>query len=276
VRLTMADVERNLEVWESWDWSQQGDEWSASWGGTPALWYGALLPRIHAFVPTGTILEIAPGYGRWTQYLKDLCERLLVVDLAPQCIDHCRERFSEADNISYHVNDGRSLEMVEDHSVDFVFSFDSLVHAEADVIDAYLGQLARKLTPNGAGFIHHSNAGACRRVSAITRRVPQRFRAPLVKRGALLDVYAWRAETMTADLFAAQCERAGLACVSQELISWEHGPYLTDALSVFTAKGTGRQPQRLRNRRFNRDAKRMARLYGDARSTNGTAPAETA
>src|SRR3954454_17573590 len=159
----LPEVDRNLATWSSdWDWSQQGDEWSDSWGGTPALWHGALLPRIHAFVPTGTILEIAPGYGRWTQYLKDLCERLLVVDLAPQCIDHCRERFSEADNISYHVNDGRSLEMVEDHSVDFVFSFDSLVHAEADVIDAYLGQLARKLTPNGAGFIHHSNAGACR------------------------------------------------------------------------------------------------------------------
>jgi len=80
----MADVEQNLAVWESWDWSQQGDEWSASWGGTPALWHGALLPRIHSFVPTGTILEIAPGYGRWTQYLKDLCERLLVVDLARQ------------------------------------------------------------------------------------------------------------------------------------------------------------------------------------------------
>jgi SAM-dependent methyltransferase len=269
----MADVEQNLAVWESWDWSQQGDEWSAAWGGTPALWHGALLPRIHAFVPTGTILEIAPGYGRWTQYLKDLCERLVIVDLASQCIDHCRERFRDADNISYHVNDGRSLEMVEDRSVDFVFSFDSLVHAEADVIDSYLGQLARKLTPNGIGFIHHSNAGACRRVSAITRRIPHRFRAPLVKRGALLDLSAWRAESMTAELFADQCERAGLACVSQELISWEHGPYLTDAISVFAAQATGRPPQRLRNRRFNRDTKRMARLYA---STNGTRSAETA
>jgi SAM-dependent methyltransferase len=257
----MANVEQNLSVWESWDWSQEGDEWSAAWGGTPALWYGALLPRIHAFVPTGTILEIAPGYGRWTQYLKDLCERLTVVDLAPQCIDHCRERFADASNISYHVNDGRSLDMVEDGTVDFAFSFDSLVHADADVIEAYLGQLARKLTPDGVGLIHHSNAGACRRVSAITRRVPHRLRAPLVRRGALLDVYAWRAESMTADLFADQCERAGLACVSQELISWEHGPYLTDAISVFGAKATGRAPQRLRNRRFAREAKRTAKLY---------------
>jgi hypothetical protein len=165
--------------------------------------------------------------------------------------------------------------MVEDHSVDFVFSFDSLVHADAEVIDAYLAQLAGKLTPDGVGFIHHSNAGAYPRVAALTRRTPPRLRGPLVQRGALLDLAAWRAENMTADLFAAQCERAGLACVSQELISWEHGPYLTDALSVFAAKETGRRPRRLRNRRFGRDAKRMARLYANARSTNGAATAAT-
>ena len=145
----MADVEKNIEVWSSWNWSERGDEWSAWWGDTPALWFGALLPRIHGFLPTGTILEIAPGYGRWTQYLKDVCEQLVIVDLTESCIAHCRERFSDATNIAYHVNDGRSLEMVEDGSVDFAFSFDSLVHAEADVLEAYLGQLARKLSPDG-------------------------------------------------------------------------------------------------------------------------------
>jgi cyclopropane fatty-acyl-phospholipid synthase-like methyltransferase len=39
---------------------------------------------------------------------------------------------------------------------DFVFSFDSLVHVESDVIENYLTQLAKKLKPNGIGFIHHS------------------------------------------------------------------------------------------------------------------------
>lgn len=252
----MANVKENLEVWERWDWSQEGDEWSASWGGTEALWQTVLLPRIHAFVPTGTILEIGPGYGRWTQYLKDLCDRLLVVDLTPQCIDHCRERFAGAENISYHVNDGSSLEMIDDRSIDFVFSFDSLVHAEADVLDAYLAQLARKLKPDGGGFIHHSNAGTYTRMSALTRQVPDRVRRLLVKSGVLLDIYAWRAETMTADEFVAQCERAGLACVSQELISWERGLYLTDVLSVFS-NGAAGPPRRVKNRRFRRNPERV-------------------
>ena len=41
--------------------------------------------------------------------------------------------FASDTHISYHINDGKSLEMVQhDDSTDFVFSFDSLVHAEAD------------------------------------------------------------------------------------------------------------------------------------------------
>src|SRR3954465_4440834 len=142
---------------ESWDWSTSGEEWSSWWGGTPALWYGALLPRIHSFVPTGTILEIAPGFGRWTQYLKDLADRLILVDLAEKCIEHCSTRFADAKNMEFHVNDGRSLPMVADASVDLVFSWDSLVHADMDIIDDYVGELRRILTPNGVAFLHHSN-----------------------------------------------------------------------------------------------------------------------
>jgi SAM-dependent methyltransferase len=260
----MADVETNLAVWErQWDWSRAGEEWSDSWGGTPALWFGVLLPRIHAFVPTGTILEIAPGYGRWTHYLKDLCERLVVVDLAERCIAHCRERFADARNIEYHVNDGRSLEMVADRSIDFVFSFDSLVHAEADVLEAYLVQLAHKLRPDGVGFIHHSSTGDYWRLNALARRMPERVRRPLVRRGALIDPSAWRDESMTADRFATQCERSGLACVSQEKVTWASGHFLTDALSLFTPRGSRwERPRRLsRNRLFRREARRLASLY---------------
>jgi SAM-dependent methyltransferase len=260
----MPEVERNLANWRSeWDWSREGDEWSSWWGGTPALWIGALLPRIHAFVPTGTILEIAPGYGRWTQYLKDLCERLVIVDLTPGCIEHCRERFADAGNIEYHVNDGRSLEMVPDESVDFVFSFDSLVHAESDVLGAYLDQLAHKLRPDGVGFIHHSNIGAYRGLTRLARRVPGRAVGPLVRRGALINLVAWRAESVTADVVAAQCEHAGLACVAQEKINWEAGRYLIDTLTVFARKGSvwDRPRTVVRNPLFTSEAKRMARLY---------------
>jgi SAM-dependent methyltransferase len=260
----MPEVDQNLANWSSeWDWSDRGDEWSVWWGGTPALWYGALLPRIHAFVPTGTILEIAPGYGRWTQYLKDLCDRLVIVDLTPGCIDHCRERFADATNIEYHVNDGRSLDMVEDGSVDFMFSFDSLVHAESDVLGTYLDQLARKLSPDGAGFIHHSNIAAYPRQTRLAKAVPGRLVGPLVRRGLVINVVAWRAQSVSAESVAQQCEHAGLACTGQEKINWEHGRHLIDSLTLVAKRGSrwDRPREVVSNPMFVAEATRMARLY---------------
>jgi SAM-dependent methyltransferase len=265
----VAGVDENLTQWsEDWDWSDAGEGWSSWWGGTPALWFGALLPRIHAFVPTGTILEIAPGYGRWTHYLKDLCERLVVVDLTERCIEYCRERFREASHLEYHVNDGRSLAMIEDESVDFVFSFDSLVHVDEDVLASYLNQLATKLKPNGVGFFHHSNLGSYRtavRMTIATARhlIPRRFVKPLVEKGILVNVGAWRAEHMTAKRFVELCDAAGLACIGQELISWEHGSYKIDTLSVFTRReSVWERPLRVvGNAAFAREAARMARCY---------------
>lgn len=260
----MPSVDENLSNWSSqWEWSQQGDEWSAWWGGTDALWHGALLPRLHAMLPAPRILELAPGYGRWTQYLKDVCGELVIVDLTPECIEHCRTRFESSSNITYHVNDGRSLSMVEDGTIDFVFSFDSLVHAGPDVIEGYLEQLATKLTPTGVGFVHHSNAGSLRWLSRLTRRVPDRVVGRLMRSGVLMNLIAWRDEGMTAALFRDQCARAGLKCVGQELISWEFGLYTIDCLSVFTLPGSpwDRPIREVTNPLFIAEARRMARLY---------------
>src|SRR5438874_933751 len=101
----MATIASNKAYWDGkYEWRDGGDEWSRPWGGVRLQWYGTLLPRIHSFVPTGTILEIGCGYGRWTQFLKDLCDRLLVVDLSERCIAACRTRFSAAEHVEYSVN----------------------------------------------------------------------------------------------------------------------------------------------------------------------------
>jgi len=171
--IAMATIEQNLQRWKvNYQWSDAGEEWSSDWGGSKAQWYGAILPRIHPYLPTGTILEIAPGYGRWTDHLKNHCEKLIIVDLAENCIEACQQRFASEPKITCHVNDGKSLAMVPDNSIDFVFSFDSLVHAEADVIQSYLNQLATKLKPTGFGFLHHSNLGAYSRSFSLEQKFP--------------------------------------------------------------------------------------------------------
>ena len=241
----MPSVEENVNHWSSYDWSHAGDEWSKVWGGTSFLWYGTLLPRVQSFLPASRILEIAPGFGRITQYLKDQCETLEIVDLTQRCIDACRERFAEDSRLIYHVNDGRSLEMISDGSIDFVFSFDSLVHAEADVLEAYIFELARKMKPDAIGFIHHSNVDGLKDENG---KLP-------------FENLHWRAESMSADRFADMCEQAGLEVLSQELVNWGGQP-LTDSFSVFALPGSRWAPARGRheNPKFMDEALALGRI----------------
>jgi SAM-dependent methyltransferase len=230
----MPTIEENRRCWHGeYDWSKQGEEWSAPWGGSEAQWWGSLMPRIHAFVPCQTILEIAPGFGRWTQFLKDQCQGMMLVDLSERCIENCRGRFASAPHLQYFVNDGQSLAMIPDQSVDFAFSFDSLVHAEAQVLEAYVSQLARKLKPNGVGFIHHSNALRYRNYFAVTSRLP-RGRQFLANKRVILNDCA-RALNMSAELFETYCVKAGVQCISQEIINW-YDSALIDCISIFTPK----------------------------------------
>jgi ubiquinone/menaquinone biosynthesis C-methylase UbiE len=158
----LPSISENHVRWTEHSWRGEGEEWSP--GGTRAggemFWWRGLLPRLHTHLPASRVLEIGPGFGRWTSHLESYVDQLLLVDLTDRCIEHCRRRFSHRSHIEYWTNDGQSLDMVEDESLDFVFSFDSLVHAEAAVLRGYLAQLGRKLKPGGTGFIHHSNLAA--------------------------------------------------------------------------------------------------------------------
>jgi methyltransferase family protein len=235
-----------------YDWKDAGEEWSQPWGTSMAQWYGSILPRIHDCLPTGTILEIAPGFGRWTNYLKDYCEQLWIVDRVDECIEACRQRFAGDSRLSYYVNDGRSLSMFPDESIDFVFSFDSFVHTRRDIVEAYLSQLSHKLKIGGKGFIHHSNLGEY--ANSMREYLPKPIRQLLIK-ARIFDRDRHRNPSMTAGLFRMLCERDGLHCIRQELINWR-GRRLIDCFSLFVRNGSEEQSAThiLRNPSFMREA----------------------
>lgn len=261
----MPTVEENLRGWDAtYDWRRQGEEWSSAWGSSEAQWFGAILPRIHRFLPAETILEIAPGYGRWTEFLKANCQRLEIVDLSENCVQACRKRFATETHIGFHVNDGRSLAMIADQSVDFAFSFDSLVHVEADVIEAYLRELSKKLKPNGVAFLHHSNAGSYIHSFAACSSMPTILQKGLIKT-RLFDSQQGRALSMTAKCFEECARTADLQCVSQELINW-NSRRLIDCISIVTPRSSRRAyaNQTVRNSYFMKEAdsiRRMASVY---------------
>lgn len=235
----MPSIEDNLAAWSGPErWGAGGDDWSATWGGAEAQWHGCVLPRVQRFLPTGTALEIGPGYGRWTQFLLPRCERLVGIDLSAGCVEACRARFAEVPTATFATTDGRSLPGVAPRSIDFAFSVDSLVHADQVVLDAYLLALAEVLTDDGAAFLHHSNAGAHRRGFAAAARLPDGIRSRLEDRG-VLDRTHWRALDVTAASFAASARRAGLSCIGQELVNWGTRRLL-DCFSVVVRPGSAR------------------------------------
>lgn len=259
----MPTIERNVALWENYDWANEGEEWSGAWGGSESQWRWSLLPRVRTFLPSRTILELGPGRGRWTHYLKDYCERLVGVDLSESCIQSCKARFAAHSQLDFHANDGKSLAMLPDQSVDFVFSFDSLVHAEADVIEAYITQLSAKLKPDGVGFIHHSNLGAYRTYYSMKSLVPRG--TGLLFRLGLVDNDGLRGADMDAELFESYARQAGMQCIGQELINWA-SKRLIDCISIFTpaASKWARPNTILKNPDFMREAeyvRRLSRLY---------------
>jgi SAM-dependent methyltransferase len=248
----MASIYENRQQWDRvYAWSQEGDEWSESWGTVHAQWVGCLLPRVFPFLK-GRILEIAPGYGRWTQFLQPHCSSLIGIDLAQGCVERCAERFGHHPNLEFKVNDGLTFPTIENGSIDFAFSFEALVHAESDVMSSYANELARVLKPGGVAFIHHSNLNAVRRRSVIDKIKRRLARVPLS--------YHWRALSMSAEKMRTFVERAGMMCVQQEIIPWGTGwPFMIDCMSTIV-NSPGNRCHVVRNPRFMEEAAAIQRI----------------
>jgi hypothetical protein len=249
----MPTLSANAAGWETHDWGARGEEWSVRWGGADVQWWATVFPRIGAFLPAGTILEIAPGFGRWTHFLREHCEQLVGIDLAEACVSACRERFAGDTRLSFHRNDGRSLAAVADGSIDFAFSLDSLVHAEADVLHAYVSGLADKLADDGVAFLHHANLAA----------YPAAWFAG--------DNSGWRGTSVSADIVAAYARGCGLRPVVQELVDWAphaNPTVLSDCFTVLTRPGSrwDREPVVVETAGFEElevaPARRRAAAYG--------------
>ena len=216
----MPSVEENLVYWnDEYPWPFKGDEWSRDWGDPSTQWYGTILPRIRHFLPSSSILEIGCGQGRWTEFLARNCKSLSAIDISPKCIAICRKRFAHLEHITFYPCDGASMPTIADHSVDFIFSFDSLVLANPETIRAYLSEAKRVLAPKGTAFLHHSNLAA---YSGTVEAQKER------------DLY-WRDPEVDAELVRELALECGLGIIAQETIRWGTNTILLDAFSMLSS-----------------------------------------
>lgn len=184
-------IQNNRSEWSEWDWSSKGEEWSNTPEWKQSLLVHVLLLHLKKEI---NILEIGPGAGRWTETLLQYAKNLTVVDLVPKCIELCQERFKEFKHIDYHINDGKDLSFVPDHSIHFIWSWDVFVHIKKEDIRDYVKQFARIMAPGAKAIIHHSKNGTSN--------------------------IGWRSD-MTQDLMRIFCEEFGLNIIEQ-FDSWDN------------------------------------------------------
>jgi len=95
-------------------------------------------------------LEIGCGVGRLMKEVAGRCDRVIGVDISQRMLEYARRYLDNVPNVELHLNDGRSLAMVADSSVDFVYSHLAFQHITLyEVVDAYLADIARVLKRGG-------------------------------------------------------------------------------------------------------------------------------
>jgi hypothetical protein len=149
--LKIADLERLYG-------RPRGDIYGMHWGDPEYVEPLAFIKRrylLPLLKQEHVVLEIGPGGGRWTQYLRG-ARRLYVVDYYQEMLDELRRSF-DAPNIVPVRNNGDDFPGVPDAEVDLVFSFDAFVHFELPLVESYLRNMWRIMKPGARGFIHYSD-----------------------------------------------------------------------------------------------------------------------
>jgi len=103
-------------------------------------------------------LELACGYGRNSRKLLEAgAASLTLVDVNPDNIEYCREHIQPLGDVSLIQNNGIDLSPLGEETFTFVYTFDSMVHFDLELVISYVAEFSRVLKVGGLSFIHHSN-----------------------------------------------------------------------------------------------------------------------
>ncbi len=147
------------------------------------------------------IIELACGRGRHVLRYIDNAKYVTLVDILPENIEFCRERFREYDNITYYCNNGYNLEELESNKYSALFCYDAMVHFELMDVYEYLKDIYRVLRGGGYALIHHSNNSTDYKAAFASEYNGRSF--------------------MGKEIFAYLAYTVGFEIVSQQIIDWQ-------------------------------------------------------
>jgi SAM-dependent methyltransferase len=149
----MSSLSANKLIWENWNWSGNGEEWTLSPEWKTSVVKTFIDPY---YTNCGALLEIGPGAGRWTEYLITKTNKLIGVDISQACVTACQNRFPSAE---FELGNGKDIAMIPRGSIDAIWSFDVFVHINGAEFLSYVREFRRVLKPGGLIIIHHGSVG---------------------------------------------------------------------------------------------------------------------
>lgn len=102
------------------------------------------------------VLDFACGRGRMTNIVKDMCKEIICCDSSEEALAFCKNRFEKDNNVLYNISQSDGIHL-ENESIDFIYSWDAMVHFSYKALDFYVNEFYRLLKKGGHAFIHHSN-----------------------------------------------------------------------------------------------------------------------
>jgi hypothetical protein len=240
----MPSVDQNITKWDSKfkEFIQDEDygyRWSQLWGSPLLQWYSTIFPRINEFLPRNHIYEIASGLGRWSEFLEYYCKKLTLSDVSSEAMNFLEAKYKYKEHVFCAKTDGKTINTSD--TIDFLFSFDSLVHCDLDVNEAYIDEFKKKSTESSICFIHHSNLGAW----------PDDLKENKHN--------GWRSKNVSAEKIIDKIKKNKLYLISQELIDWGGGDFeqFLDCITILASRKNHVESKFIENNNFMKVAKRV-------------------
>jgi SAM-dependent methyltransferase len=107
--------------------------------------------------PDVEVLELGCGGGKFSAHLRERSRKLVCADISADMLARARAHVGEGDDIAFTQLNGRDFTGVPDASIDFIYSYDVLLHLQPQNVFSYLRDARRVLRPGGVFMLHAIN-----------------------------------------------------------------------------------------------------------------------
>jgi ubiquinone/menaquinone biosynthesis C-methylase UbiE len=156
----MSDLARSIATvkgaWIESSYYEDAEKWtSIFWGkGSDFRAYFNRLTLTHC-------AELACGYGRHAMELMSSLgnnvTKLYCLDVVENNITKSCQRLSQFPQVECFLVSGKDFHPIGDSSLTAIYCYDAMVHFSSDIIESYLLDTYRVLSPGGQALYHHSN-----------------------------------------------------------------------------------------------------------------------